>query len=82
VTSLLSYLLPAYSAWILVFVSFERLVMILFSTKKIAKLFKNIKFLIACLLGILLIGIFYYTPTWLNSTIVYYEYVNESYVSY
>jgi len=78
--TLLSYLLPAYSAWILVLVSIERLVTVFFSTNKIANLFKNAFFQLASLFALLVIGILYYMPT-LYSTVGYYSIVNGTFVS-
>ena len=80
ICTLLSYLLPAYSAWILVLVSIERLVTVFFSTNRIANVFKNLYFQLGSLFVMLVIGILYYLPT-LYSTVGYLSFENNTYVS-
>ena len=80
-TDTLSYALPAYSAWINVFVSIERLVSVLFARKPIAKLFENAIFQLVSCLAILIICLVYYCIFWLYDEIAYLDTVNGSYVS-
>jgi hypothetical protein len=77
----LAYALPAYSAWINVFVSIERLVSVLFSRNSIAKLFENAAFQLVGLLAILIICLVYYCIFWIFDEISYVKFVNGTYVS-
>ena len=76
----LSYMLPAYSAWINVFISLERLISVIFPMKPIGKLFRNSAFQLISLLVILVICFLYYCLIWLNDEIIYFEIVNGTYV--
>ena len=78
----LLFILPAYTAWILVFISLERYFSVVFSTKKVAKLFSNRIFQMLSLFVLLLVCIFYYSPDWIYYELEYATLVNYSYYVY
>ena len=78
----LSYILPAYAAWILVFISLERYVSIIYSKQKIANYFSNKTNQMMSLFFLFLICIFFYCPIWLNYKLEYATLVNQSYYIY
>lgn len=76
----ISYVLPAYKAWILVFISIERYISIKYSTQSISKLFKNKAFQLISLFIIFLICLFWYCKIWLEYEIKFYKFVNSTLV--
>ena len=75
-------ILPAYSAWILVLISVERFVSIVYPTSKMAKVFSTRLFQIASLVGILLSCFFFYTIDWLFFEVTYVVFTNDSFLYY
>jgi hypothetical protein len=78
----LSYILPAYTAWILVFISLERYFSIVFYKRKIAEYFSNKIYQMMSLIFLLVICIFFYCPIWINYELKYASLVNNSYYIY
>ena len=87
----LTFIIPAYSSWILVYISLERYFSNVHSTNSIGKLFGNKWFQLISLLGTFIVTLFYYTSVWLgyevgfialiNSTYVYYDSMNSQTIS-
>jgi hypothetical protein len=78
----LIYILPAYSAWTLVYISIERLVRTIYPTSKINLFLKKQWFHVVFLMLILVVCFFYYTPTWYNYSIRYYTLGSQEYAYY
>jgi len=79
----LGYILPAYSSWILVFISLERFISTAYSTSKLAKLIGNKRLQMVSLFFVLIFCICYYCIDWLDYKLVYAVLVNDiSYVYY
>lgn len=78
----LIYILPSYSAWILVYISIERLVRTIYPTSKINLILKKQWLQVVFLMLILVICFFYYTPTWYNYSIRYYTLGSQDYAYY
>ena len=79
----LGFILPAYSSWILVFISLERFISTAYSTSKLAKLIGNKRLQMVSLFFVLIFCICYYCIDWLDYKLVYAVLVNDSsYVYY
>lgn len=70
--------LPAYNAWILVFISLERMISTKFHTGRLRSFFNNNIFQYISLLIIFLICLFFYSPSWMTTEIRFYKFVNYS----
>ena len=71
-------ILPAYSAWILVFISAERFISIVYSRGKLPQLFGTRWFQMSCLLLIFIFCFFYYSIDWLFFRMTYVVFRNDS----
>jgi hypothetical protein len=63
-------ILPAYSAWILVYISIERFIRFL-NDERIKQILDKKTFNSTILIGILLTCFFYYTPVWYYTEVIY-----------
>jgi len=75
-------ILPAYSAWILVFISAERFISIVYSRSNISQLFGTRWFQMSCLLLIFIFCFFYYSIDWLFFRMTYVVFLNDSIKNY
>jgi hypothetical protein len=78
----LTMMIPAYSSWILVYISIERYISIVHSRKKIAKIFGNKWFQLMSLLGAFIVTVFYYYTQWLDFNVVYIAFINSTMIYY
>jgi hypothetical protein len=78
----LTMMLPAYASWILIYISIERYISIVHSTKKIAGIFGNKWFQLMCLLGTFIVTFFYYHAQWLYFRVIYAAFKNSTVVYY
>jgi hypothetical protein len=78
----LTMMIPAYASWILVYISIERYISIVHSTKKIAEIFGNKWFQLICLLGTFMVTFFYYHAQWLYFRVIYAAFLNSTVVYY
>lgn len=74
--------LPPYSSWILVFISAERFISIVYPTSRAANLFGKKWFEMTSLFLIFVVCFFYYCIAWLKNNKVYSVESNGSYVFY
>ena len=75
-------ILPPYASWILVFISAERFISIVYPTSRTAKLFGQKWFEMTSLFVIFIICFFSYCIVWLYEKRTYAVVLNDSYVNY
>ena len=71
-------ILPAYSAWILVFISAERYILVMYSRSKLAKIFDHKWFQLTVLFLIAIFCFFYYSLNWLFFKVTHAVFYNDS----